>query len=679
MEEVHEVSRGRDSDSPPTRRLRVKTPPKSFRKEKATAVKSAARPAAPASSAEASVTATASDWSPTHQANAVKLLFSWPRRMWDAFVQFRRSVKDAAGRDQAHFEAAGAVVRANKRQRTQWSSDGACETTLAGSQAEQDEEERETILRGMLGVMSEFTMSTSFSGIDAPATAFLSLGLGLCQSLDLSVDHLPRPRSTFAVEWQPSCQQELLRHPHAAEHVFGDISDFFRPTLRAKLDSIVAEGKIDSVLWPLIKSGNAMKQEAFCVKHQKMCQVDTARCHCGGTPCTDFSSRGLQLRSEGKTFVHFLAFCGMRICLQEPVVIQENVENFETELLERYLGQLYHISVECLSPDQYGFPILRPRKWSILRHKYKTSCWASPWSAFAKMFQSDMWFGAYARYISDQVPAWVVYFDASAEELFEELCWACSRPESLSKDAGCPFASAVELKEAMLKNPAAVRSAFLAALTAAESCQCKCIACMATSLKKPETGGLEAANDAIWGKRSLSERFGNASGKELQSKIFEMYEAGDAYRASVVSLKSQVTKGGEGIPATSGSNNQFDVLMFVPSLNTEWQKDAAVSAGWWSQPNRDSRIRSEAFYEADEKHGENAQVVATRKSGYLKDLNNQFHHGGSISFVELVSGVTEVDEAFRAYAERARITSRNSNYHEQHSLWLQQSEFKETW
>ena len=91
-------------------------------------------------------------------------------------------------------------------------------------------------------------------------------------------------------------------------------------------------------------------------------------------------------------------------------------------------------------------------------------------------------------------------------------------------------------------------------------------------------------------------------------------------------------------------------------------------------------------------------------SRYLKDLNNQFHHGGSISFVELVEGVAEVDEvsnsqqahfcpvfsgvengcalrgsickAWRAYADRAQITSRNSNYHEAFSTWLQQSEYK---
>ena len=53
---------------------------------------------------------------------------------------------------------------------------------------------------------------------------------------------------------------------------------------------------------------------------------------------------------------------------------------------------------------------------------------------------------------------------------------------------------------------------------------------MTTASKgKSETGGLEAASDAIWGKRSLSERFGDASGKELQSKIFDMYEAGNTY------------------------------------------------------------------------------------------------------------------------------------------------------
>ena len=30
---------------------------------------------------------------------------------------------------------------------------------------------------------------------------------------------------------------------------------------------------------------------------------------------------------------------------------------------------------------------------------------------------------------------------------------------------------------------------------------------------------------------------------------------------------------------------------------------------------------------------------------YLKDVNNQFHGGGAINFIEMISGVCEVDEA----------------------------------
>ena len=39
------------------------------------------------------------------------------------------------------------------------------------------------------------------------------------------------------------------------------------------------------------------------------------------------------------------------------------------------------------------------------------------------------------------------------------------------------------------------------------------------------SGQLEAANEAIWGQRSLLERFGQATGRQLQDHIFKMYEA----------------------------------------------------------------------------------------------------------------------------------------------------------
>ena len=188
-------------------------------------------------------------------------------------VKFRQSVKHAQGRDKDHFAAASSILKGNKRQRTSdWSSSEELQKSMAVDMVD-DAEERESMLKDMMGAMSEFTMSTSFRGIDAPGTAFLALGMGLCQSLDLGMEHMPRPRNHFAIEWLPASQRELLRHPHQAEHIFGDISDFYEPAVKARLDSIVNEGKINDILVPLIRSGHAMRRSAYCLRRQKICEA----------------------------------------------------------------------------------------------------------------------------------------------------------------------------------------------------------------------------------------------------------------------------------------------------------------------------------------------------------------------------------------------------------------------
>ena len=91
---------------------------------------------------------------------------------------------------------------------------------------------------------------------------------------------------------------------------------------------------------------------------------------------------------------------------------------------------------------------------------------------------------------------------------------------------------------------------------------------------------------------------------------------------------------------------------------------------------------------------------------FLRDLNNKFHGGGSISFIEMISGASDVDEAcsqsdlswfqlhflfglgflldyrdaqaWKAYTDRMKITSRNvGSYHDAFAKWLEASEFKE--
>ena len=312
-----------DADGRPTRRVRVKGSPKPVPKTRmlATAVKSAAKPAEPAKitakaadkdetvrhadmvtkladtwaalphvsgkcKAEPAETAVEDEttasiipedvtWGPEYHKKLVRLLAEWPRRLWDVFVRFRKSVQHARGRDREHFKMAAELVRDNKRCRTaDWSSDATlASTTSAAADIDDDEEERQMILKGALDKMSEFSMSTSFSGIDAPGTAFLSLGLGLCQSLGLSPEHMPRPRNSFAIEWLSCSQQELLRHPHAADHIFADISEFYQPALRRKLDTIVAEDKIQTLLVPMVQSGKAMVKQAWCLRHQRMCEA----------------------------------------------------------------------------------------------------------------------------------------------------------------------------------------------------------------------------------------------------------------------------------------------------------------------------------------------------------------------------------------------------------------------
>ena len=201
-------------------------------------------------------------------------------------------------------------------------------------------------------------------------------------------------------------------------------------------------------------------------------QVKPARLHLAGTPCTDFSVRGEMMGLEGKTYLHLLAWASMRVHLGEPVVIQENVEGFSTEELERLLGHVYHVSASVLNPTSYGFPVARSRKWTILRHRWKTSAWTGPWSAFSKLFHADTWFGKYAELMLQDrgIPAWDIYFSGSKEEMFEELSWACNRPDSQARaSGGNPFKTLAEFEKACMESPESVKDAFQQALNGMES------------------------------------------------------------------------------------------------------------------------------------------------------------------------------------------------------------------
>ena len=77
------------------------------------------------------------------------------------------------------------------------------------------------------------------------------------------------------------------------------------------------------VLGPLIASGKAMSDHGFCLTHNKQCKLETADSHTGGPSCTPYSKRGVGLGLRDPATLYAIAFCGLRIALQEANVTQE--------------------------------------------------------------------------------------------------------------------------------------------------------------------------------------------------------------------------------------------------------------------------------------------------------------------------------------------------------------------
>lgn len=221
----------------------------------ATAVKSRARPAAAAAQAslppaDMPLPLWASDSS--DRWTMLKRLFMWPYKMVDDFCGYMNYVRSDPTRDLKSLKST---------------------TKIKFQSADVDTVEKRSILRDTLSAMREVSMSTSFSGVDTPATAWLMIGSAICDELGLSQTELPSPCNAFAIEKHTGCQQELLRHPHSADHVFCDLEHFWAPTVQAKLDDMENKGVEEALLLPLLKSGKAVQRFAWCVKHQRFCEA----------------------------------------------------------------------------------------------------------------------------------------------------------------------------------------------------------------------------------------------------------------------------------------------------------------------------------------------------------------------------------------------------------------------
>eukprot|EP00435_Cladocopium_sp_Y103_P054956 s278_g18.t1 len=98
-----------------------------------------------------------------------------------------------------------------------------------------------------------------------------------------------------------------------------------------------------------------------------------------------------------------------------------------------YLGHLYEIVTVLISPKSYGWGCSRTRRYTILRHIYKTAGWKMDLSVFVQLFKAETWFGEYTDAQSQTLPAWDCFFCGSAADLHDELMWAVNRQGSCGK------------------------------------------------------------------------------------------------------------------------------------------------------------------------------------------------------------------------------------------------------
>lgn len=305
----------------------------------------------------------------------LKRLFQWPSVVLKAFATFHQQMKLKSTSEQAASVA--------HRTLHSWM---AHEPDLARRGSLGEDSEEQGALQELVKKVGEVSMSTAFSGIESPSTATLMLSTSISHHLGRPVDpaSIAKPDHRYAIEWLPQARDQILNHPHCPEHVFGDMMDFWSDAIRPRLESLVSQHLVDSVLAPLIRATrNSAAVTAWCYKHDRMCKIEETDVHVAGTPCVDFSKRGSMLHELGNSYLAFLAWCSVRRRLGDKVVVQENVPEFPNELLERMLGDMYYLEWTTLNPVQYGFPIARGRKWVIMRHKLKTSAFLSPFSYFA--------------------------------------------------------------------------------------------------------------------------------------------------------------------------------------------------------------------------------------------------------------------------------------------------------
>lgn len=132
-------------------------------------------------------------------------------------------------------------------------------------------------LRSLGENLDGLSVSTCFSGIETPGTALLMLGHAVSLEQGVPFTNSAKVRHNYAVEVNAHARSEILNHPGAPEHVFGDIEEFWSDALKSKIKHLEANKLVKDVLIPLIKAANCTGTKAWCYKHEAYCKAGVQR------------------------------------------------------------------------------------------------------------------------------------------------------------------------------------------------------------------------------------------------------------------------------------------------------------------------------------------------------------------------------------------------------------------
>ena len=262
------------------------------------------------------------------------------------------------------------------------------------------------------------SLTSAFSGIVAETIA-LNI---LCADIDrehVSDSLVAHPVHLASVERDAECRLEQSICPNGPVCQFADIMSFCADELLAqlKVEASRPHGYDLDRIAPLILAPGAVKLEAWCSYHKRMCRMPRARMHSSGCPCTDFTSWGKCRRLRGPTVPVYLVWIAMRLALREPVLLFENVSTFPTSLLQMFFGNLYDLHAVELCCTVLGCAVRRPRLFVVMC--LRGSCTLTrPMQDIPHLFRRGR----------STESTWRAYCVADESELLSELRWG-SRQE----------------------------------------------------------------------------------------------------------------------------------------------------------------------------------------------------------------------------------------------------------